>query len=168
MKTLITVLISVVITVTAFAQQQKEVVSIDVNQLPPELKEKVIQQQSIQKTKEKMQEYGQWVGLGQELGAAIDGGLTAVEKHADKIADTNIGKVTIALIVFKVVGMQLVQYIAAFAFFLVWVPTFIYSFRKNCSGTSENPYSGNGDVLWSHFVVAVALVGITCLIAFAH
>lgn len=90
-----------------------------------------MQQAALQETKVKVAQYGEWVGLGKELGSAIDGGLSAVENHVDKIADTNVGKVTMALIVYKVVDRELVHYLAGIAFALTWVPIFMYIMWRN-------------------------------------
>lgn len=127
MKYITSLFIALALVVSAAANT----VTIDVNQLPESIKQQITQQAALQETKAKVAQYGEWVGLGKELGSAIDGGLSAVENHVDKIADTNVGKITMALIVYKVIGRELVHYISGIAFALTWVPIFMFILWRN-------------------------------------
>ena len=131
MKRILTILAVLAFALTAFAQQQPKNVTIDLNQLPESVRQQIEQQAALQDTKAKVEQYGAWVGLGKELGSAIDGGLTAVEKHADNIANTKVGVFTMALIAYKVIGTDVVQFVVGTLFAAIWIPVFIFFAYRN-------------------------------------
>ena len=79
----------------------------------------------------KLQTYGNWVGVGGEIGTAIKEGLTAVVDVADKFGGTNVGKFTMVMVAWKVIGKDLTR-IALGLIFILFSTTFIlYVYRKN-------------------------------------
>lgn len=51
--------------------------------------------------------YGKWVGLGKEVGEAVNGSLAAVTEQTAKFADTKIGKIMTIVVVWKVIGRDI-------------------------------------------------------------
>jgi hypothetical protein len=107
-------------------------IMVDPNDLDPATLAKVKAKQTEEELKAKINTYGNWVGIGKEVGVAVDEGLTAVTKHATAIADTRIGKVTMFIIAYKVIGKEIVQIICGVTLWFILTIIFIISFFKNC------------------------------------
>ena len=187
MKRILSILAVLAFALTAFAQQQPQNVTIDLNQLPESVRQQIEQQAAMRDTKAKVAQYGAWVGLGKELGSAIDGGLTAVEKHADNIANTKVGVFTMVLIAYKVIGTDVVQFVVGTLFAAIWIPVFIFFAYRNIvqrqvlkrvtygadgkvtDRTYETVNEGvaTGGEAFTYFFCFVVLVGATSLIIFA-
>jgi hypothetical protein len=186
MKYVTSIILALMLAVSAFAQQTNNTVTLDVNQLPESIKQQIVQQAALQETKAKVAQYGEWVGLGKELGTAVDEGLTAVTKHADNIAETKVGMLTMFLITYKVIGTDLVQLVVGLMFSFVWVPYFLFAFYRNVikrrvlkresfgadgkivnrEFETENDDDDGGRQI-SYYLCFLALVGITSAIIFA-
>lgn len=73
-----------------------------------------------------------WVNLGKNMGLA----LAEVAKHlgvaADEFLKSSAGKITLALIVWKVMGNDLVHLMVGLGIFVVFLPLWVYFFRKMC------------------------------------
>jgi len=67
----------------------------------------------------KMKKYGDWVGVGGEVGTAIKEGLTAVVDVAGKFGNTDVGKFTMVMVAWKVVGEDFVRILLGVIFALV-------------------------------------------------
>lgn len=80
---------------------------------------------------EKIQTYGKWVGLGKEVGGAVNESLTAITEQTAKFADTRVGKFTMFLIAWKVLGTDLIQLVVGILFFFIWIPLWVWSFHAN-------------------------------------
>jgi len=78
----------------------------------------------------------QWIGLGREVGEAVNSGVTALTDQAAKFADTRAGKWTIAIIVWRVVGAQLMGYVAHIGIglfiFVIGSVAILWSYRRTC------------------------------------
>lgn len=75
----------------------------------------------IERLEGKIKQYGDWVGVGGEVGQAIEEGLTAVVDVADKFGKTDVGKFTMVLIAWKVMGKDIIKIILGLLFFGVLV-----------------------------------------------
>lgn len=114
----------------AFAQQQaaEEVVTIKKSQLTPEQ----LNQLATENLKAKVEMYGKWVGLGKEIGSAVDGSLSALTQRADEFAKTGVGKFTLVLVAYKVVGKDIIQVLIGIPMLVVGFTIWVWAFRKNC------------------------------------
>lgn len=187
MKRILSILAVLAFVLTAFAQQQPQNVTIDLNQLPESVRQQIEQQAAMQDTKAKVAQYGAWVGLGKELGSAIDGGLTAVEKHADNIANTKVGVFTMVLIAYKVIGTDVVQFVVGTLFAAIWIPVYIFFAYRNIvqrrvlkrvaygadgkvtdrTYETVNESAATGSEAFVYFFCFIVLTGGTCAIIFA-
>lgn len=86
-----------------------------------------VRQKQIQ---EKVQSYGKWVGIGHELGTAVNESLTAVTTQANNFAQTPVGKLTAALVIWKVVGHDVMGFIVGSLEIIIILPIWIWSYRK--------------------------------------
>lgn len=74
-----------------------------------------------------------WSGMGQEIGNAVNSSLQAITTQTSAFADTKLGKVTMFIVAYKVVGHDFLQVIVATLFSLVWIPIWFYSYINNAS-----------------------------------
>lgn len=75
----------------------------------------------IAKLENKVKQYGDWIGVGGEVGQAIEEGLSAVVGVADEFGKTDVGKFTMILIAWKVMGKDIVKILLGIVFFSVLV-----------------------------------------------
>lgn len=75
-----------------------------------------------------------WVGVGKEVGEAMNSGLEAVTTQASKFADTKVGKFTMFLIAWRVIGERAtaisVHLIVGLGIILFGMPVVIWSYRR--------------------------------------
>lgn len=79
---------------------------------------------------QKLETYGNWVGVGGEVGNAIKEGLTAVVDVADQFGKTDVGKFTLVLVAWKVVGKDLVRIALGLLWFVAITFLFIRVYRN--------------------------------------
>lgn len=86
----------------------------------------------IAELQKKLETYGNWVGVGGEVGTAIKEGLTAVVDVADKFSGTDVGKFTMILVAWKVIGKDIVRIVLGIIFISIFTWLLIYSFKRTC------------------------------------
>lgn len=131
---LIAILVMTVITVSA----QEKTYTLPESQLTTE-QIKAIEQAELEK---KLEQYGNWVGVGGEIGQAINEGLNSVVDVADKFGDTNVGKFTMYLIAWKVIGKDVIRILLGIIFASILTVFMFKSARKSFSPYKvmvENP-----------------------------
>jgi hypothetical protein len=69
------------------------------------------------RTAEVMNVGSKWVGLGKEIGAAVNESLVALTKTAGDFSETKLGKFTMILVAYKIVGSDMLQVL----FGLLWI-----------------------------------------------
>ncbi|HEU5114653.1 MAG TPA: hypothetical protein VFT82_02720, partial [Candidatus Paceibacterota bacterium] len=113
-------------------QSQNDTIMVRKSDLPPELVKQLESQRELAQMSQKIETYGKWVGLGKEVGVAVNDSLSALTTQADKFSNTGVGKFTMFLVAYKVLGKDLLGALIGtpllVAFFVVW----IWSYRKNC------------------------------------
>lgn len=108
--------------------QESEKIVVDVKDLPPEVVARIRAKQAI----ETLGEYRQYAEMGRAVGIAVDGALTAITKHTAEFASTGVGKFTMFIVAWKVLGGDVVHYTFGLLFFLVATCVFLWSWWKNC------------------------------------
>lgn len=144
MKYLLTLALSLVLTLGAFAQTEN--VQVDITKLTQQ--ELLVYQQLKQKqasaginldslTPENVDKYAQ---MGKALGTAVNEGLGAVTKNVDQFSQTSAGKLLMVLITWKVMGndaitlaQRTVRWTVGIGLLTFGVPFFIYIYRRNCT-----------------------------------
>lgn len=104
MKTISYIILIAVLSCNIFAQKV-ETVTVDISKLSPEARAEIESRKNV----EKIKQYGEWVGLGKEIGIAVDSSLASVTDRAAQFADTDMGKVTMAVLVYKIIGRDVVR-----------------------------------------------------------
>src|SRR5690554_4850095 len=129
--TIFTLLLVALMPVQGFSQettQKPELITVNPNDLDPATLAKIKAKQAETEFKAKVESYGTWVGIGKEVGVAVDEGLTAVTKHATAIADTKLGKVTMFIIAYKVIGQDIIQILLGLILWIILTIIFTISF----------------------------------------
>jgi len=88
-----------------------QTVMVDLDNLPPEVKKQVNAQIIDDAVTKKFETYGKWAGMGKEIGIAAREGLGAVKDVTLEVAETDLGKTVIWLIIWKVAGIDIVRII---------------------------------------------------------
>lgn len=104
-------------------------------------------QYEIDKLKSKLETYGNWVGVGGEIGTAVKEGLTAVVDVADKFGSTKVGKFTMIMIAYKIMGRDFIRIIIGLLFFTVFV-IFLFNYHKKNFTTRRIAIEDNGWKFW--------------------
>lgn len=153
-------------------------IMVDASDLPPELLQKI-------QTKQKLKEYGEYAKWGHEIGVAVSESLDAVSENATKLADTNVGKVAVFLVAWKVMAKDIVHLSVGIPFVFLGICIVVWSYWRNCvprrvlvkqeekiktfelkAGTRDE------DLRWQyalwHAVIFLIVVIIGCLMIFAR
>lgn len=140
-----------------FAQTQADDrIVVHKSDLPPDL----LAQLEREKTVEQIEQIGEWAGKGREVGVAVNEALKAITTNTVEFSKTDLGKYTMFLVAWKVMGRDFVQLIISFLSFLIFAPFWIWSFKKHC--LKEDAIA---DVQWSHVAVLGVFILLLCLIA---
>jgi hypothetical protein len=83
----------------------------------------------IAELEKKLEVYGNWVGVGGEVGNAVREGLTAVVDVADQFGSTDVGKFTMVLVAWKVIGKDVVRIALGLIFFTLVTLLFLKVYR---------------------------------------
>jgi hypothetical protein len=184
MKKLIsTMMVMFMIITLSYSQNQpapQETVTIPKSELTSDQLKKIEMDNQI----EKIKQYGEWVGVGKEVGVAVREGLTAVVDVADKFGNTDVGKFTMIMVAWKILGEDIIKIILGIAFLII-VNTFIFKVYKTKFMTYRIRESGVWWKFWEEskyimnkpssrydgieFVrlIYIALVGVSFLITYA-
>lgn len=128
------VLLSLVL-LSTFAFAQDKMVSVPESQLTEQQKT-ALKLQQVDTTIEKA--HG-WVGIGKEMGQAFDSALASLTERSNQFANTKVGKFTMFLVAWKVMGDQaagllnaIVHIVGGIVELAVFLPLFLWSYRRTC------------------------------------
>jgi hypothetical protein len=138
-----------------------------------------------QELQSKIETYGKWVGIGNEVGKAVDGSLKAITSNAVDLSKTGLGKYTMFLVAWKVMGTSVIQLFIGLLFGMVFVPLFVWSYWRMCiprrvlvqdsadkktqdweviNKTDDDETNG---VRWMHFVTFIIWIIVEAIVIFA-
>ena len=103
-------------------------ITVDRSDLPPDLLKQIETKQQLER---RVETAGKWAGLGREIGLAVNEGLQALTKTADDFSKTGVGRFTMFLIAWKVVGTDFLQLFFGTLFFLTGLVFFVWSWYIN-------------------------------------
>jgi len=109
MKNLFLVFVLLFACSTLYAQ---ETITVNKEDLPKDLLEKI-------ELENKVETYGSWIGLGKEIGTAVDSSLSALTENSVKLSETDIGKTAIFIVVWKLLWIDILQLIVGFILLIV-------------------------------------------------
>lgn len=129
MKHILILLLIVLTPILAFGQTStQEMVTVPKTSLTAQQ----LAQVELDATKTKAAQYGSWVGIGKEVGVAVNDALAAVTVQANNFGQTGVGQITIAVVVWKVIGHDLMKFVVCGTFLTFGVPLWVWLFYKNC------------------------------------
>lgn len=73
-----------------------------------------------------------WVGTGKEIGEAVNSSLAAITTQSNNFAQTPVGKLTVFIVIWKVVGDQFLHVVGGILELLLCIPVWIWSYRRMC------------------------------------
>lgn len=162
---------------------QTQTATIDLSKLDPTLRAQIEAAQKEQSIEEKINRYGRWVGMGKEVGDAIDGALGAISNRANEFANTKVGMFTMGIIAFKVVGYPIIQLCVGIPLILLGTIFFIWILKAQCLPRKVVTITGEGkekkreekfiepEEQWYSFLAAVIYViylALCMAVIFAH
>lgn len=126
---------------------QTQTVSVPVDQLTTTQLLKIQSDAKVAELEKKLQMYGNWVGVGGEIGTAVKEGLTAVVDVADKFGSTNVGKFTLVMVAWKVMGKDIIRIFLGLLF-ITMLTVFMFKIYKKTFTTYRIATSSNGLRFW--------------------
>lgn len=101
----------------------------------------------------------EYAALGHEIGSAIASTAKELGVAAEEFAHTSVGKITIGLIVWKLIGNDLLQAVVGCSFFLVTMTLWAKYFKKLCIVLQTDYYESGKVKSITHQPVNDALHG---------
>ena len=91
----------------------------------------------------------QWVSYGTQIGQALAGTAKELGVVANEFIQTPAGKFTLAMIIWKVMGQDIVHVGMALLMFFTLIPIWIYLFRRMCiiKGFDYKKFEGEGKIV---------------------
>lgn len=95
----------------------------------------------------KPSDVNEWVNIGMSIGKGIAATAAELGVSVDKFIGTTTGKIAMALIVWHVVGNDIMHMAAGFIFFITFIPIWFYMNRRYCVIKSITKSEGKGKVV---------------------
>lgn len=127
---LLLMVFALVISPVVQAQAPNEKIVVNASDLTIDQLAKIKAEAEVQALTKKLETYGNWVGVGGEIGTAVKEGLTAVVDVADKFGKTDVGRFTLVMVAWKVMGKDIVKIILGLLFFATFITTLILIYRR--------------------------------------
>ena len=112
-------------------QKPKQIV-VNVDDLTPDQLAKVNTRNKVEEVTGQLETYSKYAGMGKEVGTAVSEGLTAVKDVTLEFADSNVGKLTMGLIVWKVIGDDVKGFVFGIPLWLLIITILLWSYKKTC------------------------------------
>jgi len=103
---------------------------VDISTLSPELQNQITQEKKKNDITADIKTYSEWAGMGKEIGVAVKDGLSALTDEVGKISETNVGKLTMVLIAWKVIGDDLRSLVFGPILFIFITLIYLYLRKK--------------------------------------
>jgi hypothetical protein len=108
---------------------------------------KVQAQQVTNQVVEQVSTYSKIAGIGKEVGIAVKEGLLAVVDVADKFGGTNVGKFTMTMIAWKIIGKDIFRIVIGLVFLVIYI-IFISRYYKDNFTVHKVAVNDNGWRFW--------------------
>ena len=96
---------------------------------------------TVTSTPEQVQE---WVDVGTAVGKGLASAAKELDMALDEFSKSDIGKLAVLLIIWKVIGSSIVHIVFGILWFMVAIPTWIYFFKRLVMCRKET-YINTGD-----------------------
>lgn len=134
-----------------------------------------------QQLSQQQQEVHSWVGIGKEVGDAVNSSLQAITTQSNNFAQTNVGRITVAVVIWKIMGDQLIHILGTIVEIMIFLPIWLWSFRRMCFTKRIKTGKDTWQVVeykWqnhdcpsprvTHILCAIPLLGIILITAFSY
>ncbi len=158
--------------------------------LPAGLLKEIDSKQQLESLQKKIETYGKWVGMGHEVGVAVNESLGALTTQADNFSKTGVGKFTMFIVAYKVLGHDFLAFIIGIPLLVTGTCIFLWSYRRTClpyriltkvnvdkskeytvinqENLSEKAVRNHfGNTRWSHILIYLLFVGFMLLVMLA-
>ena len=133
MKKFILFFVLLVVPFSLMSAEQHVLTEEQYQSLPQETRDKLSLEQTVNK-------YGEYAGLGKEIGIAINESLKAVEGSAERISKTDLGKTAIAIVVWKVLYKDILGIVVGIIFLSFCIVFTFKAIRKKNDKEDEKHY----------------------------
>ena len=113
------------------AKQKSVLIWVRESDIPASALKDLQRDSKIQKIEKDINKIGEYVGVGKEIGMAVDTCLGALAYHVDKVSKTNVGKFTMFMVGWRIMGQDFVRYLIGILMFFTFISIWIWSWRKN-------------------------------------
>lgn len=134
----------------------------------------IIQAEQMKTAIATTEQVDKWVDVGKNIGLAITSVAKELGVAVDSFMNTTTGKVTVGLIIYKIIGRDVVHIMIGSSLLIIMLPLWVYFFRRICvikSMTIEYPvekfkkvkkieHYEEGYVDGTRFVMLLVLAGI--------
>ncbi|MDP2668946.1 MAG: hypothetical protein Q8P07_03885 [bacterium] len=107
-----------------------ETVVVRKSDLPPQLLKELEARQELAGIAQRVETYGKWVGIGKEVGTAVNDSLSAITVQADNFAKTGVGQFTMFIVAYKILGKSILGVIIGIPLLIVWTVMFAVFWHK--------------------------------------
>lgn len=136
------------ISVSAFSQTATDNrIIVDKSLLTPDQIATLNAKEATQQVIDQVSTYSKVAGIGKEIGIAVKDGLTAVVEVADKFGGTNVGKFTMTMIAWKIIGKDVLRIAIGLVFLIIYV-VFLTRYYKNNFTVHKIAITDNGWKFW--------------------
>lgn len=84
----------------------------------------------VAELEKKLQTYGNWVGVGGEVGIAVKEGLMAVVDVAGEFGSTDVGKFTLVMVAWKIMGKDVIRIVLGLLFLIIITFIFLMMYKN--------------------------------------
>jgi len=136
----------ILISVWIFSQEPEKI-TVKTSDLTIDQLAKIKAQAEVETMQKKLETYGKWVGVGGEIGNAVKESLTAVVDVSDKFGKTDVGKFTMVMVGWKIIGKDLLRILFGIVFATIYT-IFMFRYYKKGFTTYRIPIKDNGWKFW--------------------
>ena len=181
MKHFLTLMAFLVIGMVSLAQETTGVTLTkeQMDKLGPEAKSQIEALQVEQKVTGTAETAGKWIGLGKEVGIAFNETAKSLALTASEFAKTDLGKFTMFLIAYKIIGTDIIQLVVGILWLIIVLVVSFILYRNNSERTVlvSKKWVGEGkgwqkeyklldeDTDYKNFAIGIFCVGIIITIA---
>jgi len=132
MKKLFLIFAAILMSASIFAQSTSVTLTPEqIAKLDPTTKAAIAALQTEARTDQIISTGSKWVGLGKEIASAVNETAKGVAMTASDFAETPLGKYTLILIAYKVIGTDLIQIVFGILWLIIIICISLYLYRNN-------------------------------------
>lgn len=109
-----------------------EKITVNTSDLTVDQLTKIKAEQTANELQKKLDTYGKWVGVGGEIGGAVKESLNAVVDVADKFGKTEVGRFTMLMVAWKIIGKDIVRIFIGIIFMFIVTILIFRSYKNLC------------------------------------